>query len=125
MSPYLISGDVVSYDSSIKPFPGAIILFKHKDDLIIHRYISRDLYKGDNCKRFDQEKYPENNLNILGVVTERLSEGKGRPLHYGMRCRLLALTSQFNHASLIKIHRIFALMANRIGGSLRKSELYR
>ncbi len=125
MSPYLINGDVVSYDSSIKAFPGAIILFKYKDDLIIHRCISRDLYKGDNCKRFDQEKYPESNLSILGVVTERLSEGRGRPLHYGVGCRLLALTSQYNHASLIKIHRIFALMANLIGGLLRKSELYK
>lgn len=120
MSPYLISGDKIFIRKDLTPRLGDIVLFSHEGNLIIHRFIGEDFYKGDNLKRFDQEY--EKSYQFEGVATHRMLGNKSLPLSEGNLVRFLSLLSGLNHANLALFHRIFHLGVSWIGRLLRFKE---
>jgi signal peptidase I len=124
MAPYFKEGDKLYYDSSSLANLGSCIVFKKGDELIVHRFLGENSFKGDNVKRFDQELYQGTDTPLIleGVITHRLVQNELKSLKTGLLTRLLSLCSQYNHANIRLFHRLYATMVLLLGKTLRTLE---
>ena len=82
MEPLIKNGDTLLFNESKAPKRGDIVLIRDNCELVVHRYVGKNLIKGDNSKCFDG--CSNDTITILGT---------GEPIY---RSSLLALLSIFN-----------------------------
>jgi len=121
MYPYLQEGDLV-LNSHDKNFSfGDLILFEKDQKVFIHRYLGKELFKGDSLKRFDQEYQVP--LTILGKVDIRIVNNQLIPFKKNFLVNLLSWFSYLNHAQVRVFHRAAAFIVKQLGNKLRQMEL--
>ena len=98
MTPYILDGDIISYEEELTPKVGNIVLCKANGEIFAHRYLPNKLVKGDNNLYFDWDSSDHN--VILGVVTHRTNNEHNDKLPlkigFGISNYILAQLSQRN-----------------------------
>ncbi len=120
MYPYLKSGDRIWVDSSKSPGLGDLILFKCAEELVVHRFLGEDLFKGDYQKMYDQEF--GDSCTVLGTVTHHDFKMKKVNIYQGFLMPFLIFLSHRNHHTRKFTHRLFAAMIRIVGHLIRKKE---
>lgn len=106
MRPFLVTGDVLLL-KEVKmppPFGSLVLVTKDNGEKSVHRYLGKNLVKGDRCKYWD------NVISIDSLVVERMSKNKWISLTGRWSRWTLGVLSLVNLKSNFIIHHFAAAM---------------
>lgn len=115
MRPLLVTGDLVTVSECHGAIPFGTLVYAttiHQQK-VIHRYLGKNMIKGDRVKNFDQI------IRIEGLVNSRMAEGYEVSLNQVWQRYFFGTLNFANQRKFILFHRLAAGAIEIIGKVLR------